>query len=71
MSGWNSGAADGTRIVDPVRLYAAAKGSGVLGAGDGLPDISCHSSVLRKVGLCMLPEDATVSWPIFRFFRHC
>ena len=62
MAGWNdSGSASGGRISAPVKLYDVAKGYGFLAPGGGLPDIFCHASVLRKVGLDILIEGATVT----------
>ena len=62
MAGWNdSGPASGGRISAPVKLYDAARGYGFLAPGGGLPDIFCHASVLRIVGLDALIEGATVT----------
>ena len=62
MAEWNDfNPASGGCISAPVKLYDAAKGYGFLAPGGGLPDIFCHASVLRKVGLDMLIEGATVT----------
>ena len=62
MAGWNDfNPVPGSRISAPVKLYDAAKGYGFLAPGGGLPDIFCHASVLRKVGLDVLIEGATVT----------
>ena len=62
MAGWNdNNSSPGGRISAPVKLYDAAKGYGFLAPGGGLPDIFCHASVLRKVGLDVLIKGATVT----------
>ncbi len=62
MAGWNdSRFVSGGPISAPVKLYDAARGYGFLAPGGGLPDIFCHASVLRKVGLDILIEGATVT----------
>lgn len=62
MAEWNdSNSAPGGRISAPVKLYDAARGYGFLAPGGGLPDIFCHASALRKVGLDVLIEGATVT----------
>lgn len=61
-AGWNdSRFVSGGPISAPVKLYDAARGYGFLAPGGGLPDIFCHASVLRKVGLDILIEGATVT----------
>ncbi|MDE0173256.1 MAG: cold shock domain-containing protein [Defluviicoccus sp.] len=62
MAEWNDfNPAPGGRVSAPVKLYDAARGYGFLAPGGGLPDIFCHASVLREVGLDMLIEGATVT----------
>ena len=62
MVGWNdSGSAPGGRLSARVKLYDASRGYGFLSPGGGLPDVFCHASVLRKVGLEILIEGATVT----------
>ena len=62
MAEWNDfNPARGGRISAPVKLYDAARGYGFLAPGGGLPDIFCHASVLRQVGLDVLIEGATVT----------
>ena len=62
MAGWNdSRPAPGGRISAPVKLYDPVKGYGFLAPGGGLPDIFCHVSVLKMVGLEILMEGATVT----------
>ena len=62
MAEWNdSTSASGGRVSAPVKLYDAARGYGFLAPGGGLPDIFCHASVLRRVGLDVLIEGATVT----------
>ena len=61
MAEGNSGAVPGGRVAAPVKRYDAARGYGFLAPGGGLPDIFCHGSVLRKVGLDTLLEGAIVT----------
>ena len=62
MAEWNDfNPAPGGRVSAPVKLYDAARGYGFLAPGGGLPDIFCHASALRKVGLDVLIEGATVT----------
>ena len=67
MAEWNdSYSAPGGRISAPVKLYDAARGYGFLAPGGGLPDIFCHASALRQVGLDVLIEGATVTCETMR-----
>lgn len=56
-----SGAVPVGRVLAPVKRYDAPKGYGFLAPAGGLPDIFCHASALRKVGLDTLLEGATVT----------
>ena len=61
MAEGDTGSGAGGRVAAPVKHYDAARGYGFLAPGGGLPDIFCHASVLRKVGLDTLLEGATVT----------
>ena len=56
-----SWAAPGARIIAAVKWYDVAKDYGFLMPGGGLPDIFCHGSELRDVGLNTLLDGATVT----------
>lgn len=60
MSELNSGTVSTARVSATVKLYDAEKGYGFLAPGGGLPDIFCHASALRKVGLYTLVQGAIV-----------
>ena len=61
MTEWNYDEAPDAPIVAPVKLYDATRGYGFLSPGGGQQDIFCHASVLRRVGLEVLLEGATVT----------
>ena len=61
MTNWNYEEAPDAPVVAPVKLYDATRGYGFLSPGDGQQDIFCHASVLRRVGLEVLLEGATVT----------